>query len=166
MGYNGEVGWSLVEEFFETKMRDRVCEDLILVTGGHAVVIDGASDATGVDFGGRSGGRFAAETIRLAFQGMDPHATARQAVDDLSKQLAQAVGDLPALVRWPASVRWPAATVVCLSFSGHARRERNTPETSTRPRPCSHWRALGWRQTPLRGSELRGRPRLSTAALR
>jgi len=110
-GYTGGVRWSVVEEFVETKVDGRVCEDLVVVTDSYALVIDGASDATGMDFGGRSGGQIAAETIQLAFNGMDPHATAREVVVELSTQLAQAVGDLS------PSVRWPAATVVCLSFS-------------------------------------------------
>jgi len=110
-GYNDGVRWSVVEEFVETKIDGRVCEDLVVVTDSYALVIDGASDATGMDFGGRSGGQLAAETIQLAFKGMDPHATAREVVDELSAQLAKAVGDLS------PSVRWPAATVVCLSLS-------------------------------------------------
>ncbi len=110
-GYTGGVRWSVVEKFVETKIEGRVCEDLIVTTADYAAVIDGASDATHMDFAGRSGGRLAAETMQSAVESLDPHATARQFADELSDRVAQAVGTLP------ASVRWPAATVICLSFS-------------------------------------------------
>ncbi|MEE9416181.1 MAG: hypothetical protein V3V01_12925 [Acidimicrobiales bacterium] len=55
------VVWSVVEQFVEGKSDDIICEDLIVVTTDFAAVIDGASDETGMKFGGWSGGRFAAE---------------------------------------------------------------------------------------------------------
>ena len=112
---DGSTSWSIVEQFVEAKTAGRVCEDMVIVTSDFAAVIDGASDATGMVFDGRSGGRLAAETVVGAITDLEPDSTARQFADLASERLLQAVtvaiGDIS------DSVRWPAATVVCLSFS-------------------------------------------------
>ena len=57
------MGIRVREQFVAGKSADRVCEDLIVVTDDFAAVIDGASDATGADFAGKTGGRLAAEIV-------------------------------------------------------------------------------------------------------
>ncbi len=113
-----EPTWSVVENFVEGKSADAMCEDLIVVTADFAVVVDGASDSTGLRIDGQTGGRFAAEILRRSIECLPAAATAREFADrltgDLADRVHEAAGDLG------PSQRWPSASVVCMSF---ARRE-------------------------------------------
>lgn len=100
---------SVVEQFVESKADDRVCEDMIIITDNFAAVIDGASDATGASFAGKSGGRLAAEIIAASIQRLSVDVDARSFADTLSTALCTAVGDLA------PDVRWPVAVVTCVS---------------------------------------------------
>jgi hypothetical protein len=111
--------WSVIEEFVEGKMPGRTCEDMIVTTSDFAAVIDGATDETGgAQFDGRSGGRFAAETLASAITDLSPESTAREFADHLSSTLATAAAAADTGGR--QSTRWPSASLVCLSV---ARRE-------------------------------------------
>lgn len=99
----------VVEQFVEAKSDDRVCEDMIVVSDHFAAVIDGASDATGARFAGKSGGRLAAETITDSILRLSAAADGRTFADTLSTDLAMAVGELP------SDIRWPVAVVSCVS---------------------------------------------------
>ncbi|MDH3707435.1 MAG: protein phosphatase 2C domain-containing protein [Acidimicrobiia bacterium] len=107
------MAWQIIESFVEGKSPAKECEDLIVVTDDFAAVIDGATDATGAAFDGRTGGRFAAEVIGTAIEALPRDVGARVFADRLTRALLDAVqataGDLP------DDVRWPAACVVCLS---------------------------------------------------
>lgn len=105
----GVMGIRVVEQFVESKRSDRVCEDMIVVTEDFAAVIDGASDATGADFGGMTGGRFAALVVEETIRTMRADVDARDFTDLLAAALAAAVGELD-----PDS-RWPVAVVACAS---------------------------------------------------
>jgi len=107
--------WSVVEEFVEGKNPGRTCEDFIVTTSNFAAVIDGASDETGALFEGKAGGLFAAETLALAIEGLDPASTARGFADELTISLERAVST--ADNQAGASTRWPSASLVCLSFA-------------------------------------------------
>ncbi len=102
------MGFQILEQFVEAKTDGRVCEDMIVVTDDFAAVIDGASDATGAQFSGKSGGRFAAEVVAGAISALQPSADARTFADALAEAAAAAVtaaaGDLGADVRWPVAV--------------------------------------------------------------
>lgn len=108
------MGWTVIERFVEGKIAGRMCEDMIVVTPNFGVVIDGASDATGAVFAGRSGGRFAAETIVAAIHELDAGCTAREFADQLTRSLAERLADEVGEIA--ADTRWPGATAVCLSF--------------------------------------------------
>lgn len=103
------VSISVAERFVEGKFDDRVCEDMIVVTDDFAAVIDGASDATGARFDGRSGGFLAAEAIAVAISALPADVDARGFADILSSAVAEAVGEIS------AGVRWPVAVVACAS---------------------------------------------------
>jgi hypothetical protein len=63
----------VIEEFVEGKAgSDDLCEDLVVVTGSFAAVIDGATSKTAREFDGLSGGRFAAQCLGEAFTEADP----------------------------------------------------------------------------------------------
>lgn len=103
------MGLEVIERFVESKSTDRICEDVIIVTDNFAAVIDGASDATGADFDGATGGRFAAVVVDKAICALRPDVGARAFADVLSAALASAVGQLD------PGTRWPAAVVTCVS---------------------------------------------------
>ncbi len=109
------MSWSVVEEFVEGKSSGRPCEDLIVTTPDFAAVIDGATDETGAQFDGQTGGRFAAETLASAITDLSPRLTARKFADHLSDTLARAAAAAETPDR--ASTRWPSASLVCLSFA-------------------------------------------------
>lgn len=100
---------SVIEQFVEGKSDDRTCEDMIIITDDFAAVVDGASDATGARFEGKTGGRLAAEVIAASILRRKADIDARSFADTLSAALAKAVGHLP------AKTRWPAAVVACVS---------------------------------------------------
>lgn len=103
------MGIRVIEQFVEPKRGDRVCEDMIVVTDEFAAVIDGASDATGAQFGGMTGGRFAAEAVAATIVTLPASADSRTFADSLAAALAAAVGELD------ADTRWPVAVVTCAS---------------------------------------------------
>ena len=106
--------FEVVEQFVETKLDGRVCEDMIVVVAGrYAAVIDGASDETGARFAGLSGGRFAAEVIAATIKDAQPFADVRAFADSLASALSAAVAD--EIGELGDDVRWPVAAVVCAS---------------------------------------------------
>lgn len=80
-------------------------------------MIDGATDETGAVYEGKSGGRFAAETLASTIEDLSPGSTAREFADQLSSSLALAASE--ADHQDGASERWPSASLVCLSFARH-----------------------------------------------
>ena len=106
----------VIEQFVRGKAGDaQLCEDAIVVTAGHAAVIDGATDISGRTYDGRAGGWWAMAACRDALQwlpdGIDPHA----AIAAMTAELDARIGD-PGL---PASER-PSAAITVYS---RARRE-------------------------------------------
>lgn len=77
---------------------------MIVVTDDFAAVIDGASDATGAQFGGMTGGRFAAVVVEATIQTLPADVDARTFADALATALASAVGQLDRDTRWPVAV--------------------------------------------------------------
>ena len=69
------MGIVVVESFVEGKDQRRVCEDVIVTSDDFAAVIDGASDETGVQYAGKTGGRFAADAIAMAIEHLSPVST-------------------------------------------------------------------------------------------
>lgn len=85
----------IIEQFVEGKESDpEACEDLIVVTDGFVAVIDGATDKSGVDFGGESGGRLAAGAVRDALLKLDGGAVIEDLVDASSGLLADRVASV------------------------------------------------------------------------
>lgn len=107
------MSWSVVESFVESKHPDRLSEDLIVVSDHFAAVVDGASDATGAMFAGRTGGLLAAEAVAATVEALEPAATARQFAAEATAAVQAAVAAATGII--DASTRWPAACVVCLS---------------------------------------------------
>lgn len=99
--------------FVEGKQPGRDCEDVIVVSDNFVAVIDGATDETGASFAGRSGGKFAADVIADALNGMPASATSRAFADRMSDALATAVQ--AAVGPMSPDARWPVASVVCLA---------------------------------------------------
>lgn len=85
------MGIQVLERFVEGKTDDGTCEDMIVVTDHFAAVIDGASDATGARFAGKTGGRFAAEVVAATIASLPATADARAFADVLADALTQAV---------------------------------------------------------------------------
>ena len=104
---------TVLEQFVEAKTAGRVCEDIIVVTGDFSAVIDGASDATGARFDGRSGGRLAAEVVANAVSVLPADAGARSFADSLSDALAAAVTAMVGTLG--PDTRWPVAVLTCVS---------------------------------------------------
>jgi hypothetical protein len=81
------------------------CEDGIVVTDDHAVVIDGATDNSAQRFDGLTGGRFAMRAVSEAVGKLPADADAPAAVRQLSAHLADTLPDTPlATARPTASV--------------------------------------------------------------
>ncbi len=104
--------WTVDEIFVESKQPGRECEDAIVVTDDLVAVIDGATDSTSAVFGGRSGGKFAADVIVQALQHMASPLSPRTFADRMTDALATAV-EAAAGTLSPATRR-PAGSVVCL----------------------------------------------------
>ncbi|MGI9603962.1 MAG: hypothetical protein ACR2QE_18920 [Acidimicrobiales bacterium] len=107
------MGIRVVEQFVEAKSDGRMSEDLVVVTDDFAAVIDGASDATGAMFAGKTGGRFGAEIVATAIAELSAADDARQFVDAISSALAAAVA--ATVGELGDDTRWPAAVVACAS---------------------------------------------------
>jgi hypothetical protein len=79
----------IIEQFVLGKSGDpHRCEDAIVVTAGHAAVIDGATDVSGRSFHGRSGGWWAMDACRDVIGRLDDGADAHTAVAALTAELA------------------------------------------------------------------------------
>jgi hypothetical protein len=79
----------VVERLVRGKSGDsRLCEDAIVVTGGHAAVIDGATDVSGRSHHGRSGGWWAMDACRDVLGRLADGADVHTAVDALTAELA------------------------------------------------------------------------------
>lgn len=105
----------VIEQFVEGKDPDpALCEDLILVTGDFAVVVDGATDKAGVDFDGRSGGLVAAEALRDAFLELDREAELADLVGEASASLAERIAEAGAGID-PLIDDGPSASFVAFS---------------------------------------------------
>jgi hypothetical protein len=107
------VAWSVDDVFVEGKQCDRDCEDVIVVSDHFVAVIDGATDASGAVFAGKSGGKFAADVIAEALRGMPASVGPRVLADRLTGALATAVE--AAVGSLSPDTRWPVASVVCLA---------------------------------------------------
>lgn len=68
------------------------CEDGIVVTGAFAAVIDGATDKTGLRYGGMTGGRYAMLACAEGVRSLDPDADCPAAVRSLTRSLARRLG--------------------------------------------------------------------------
>lgn len=101
------------EQFVEAKSADRVCEDMIVTTDDFLAVIDGASDVTGAQFDGKTGGRFAAEVVASVITELPPTIDARTFADTLAERLRAEVHDTVGTLS--KDVRWPNACVACAS---------------------------------------------------
>jgi hypothetical protein len=89
----------IVEQFVAGKVAG-YCEDAVVVTGGHAAVIDGATDVTG-----RRGGLLAMTACRDALHKLPATVEAARAVAALTRELAGRLDPtLPAAERPSASV--------------------------------------------------------------
>ncbi|MCP4087719.1 MAG: hypothetical protein GY745_22130, partial [Actinomycetia bacterium] len=108
------MGWSIVESFVESKVDGRESEDVVVASAHFAAVIDGATDETGALFAGKSGGRFAAETLASAIEDLDEHTDATEFTDRLTAALSAGAGAAGPL---SPDTRWPSASLICLSFS-------------------------------------------------
>jgi hypothetical protein len=83
------------------------CEDAGVVTGGHAAIVDGATDITGRRYGvpGVTGGRWAMAACVAAVEALPEDADAAAATALLTSTLAQRIDpDLPPALRPSASV--------------------------------------------------------------
>jgi hypothetical protein len=109
----GPMAVEVVESCVVGKDPGRDCEDVLVETDAFVAVIDGATDETGAIFGGRSGGRFAADVIAATIRTLPSSATAREFADQMTSKLREAIrreaGELD------GSTRWPVASVACLS---------------------------------------------------
>ncbi|MCY1137174.1 hypothetical protein OWR29_04125 [Actinoplanes sp. Pm04-4] len=96
----------IVEQFVAGKTGDpEVCEDAIVVTAGHAAVIDGATDLSGRRYEGRAGGWWAMAACRDAIRQLPSGIDAYTAVEALTSELAARLPpELPAIERPCASV--------------------------------------------------------------
>lgn len=96
----------VVERFVVGKHNDpALCEDAVVVTAGHAAVVDGATDVSGRAYDGVSGGRWAMAACVDAIRELPPECDAGTAVDALTRELARRVDPaLPAAERPSASV--------------------------------------------------------------
>ena len=76
----------VVERFVLGKWADPArCEDAIVVTGGHAAVVDGATDITGRRYDGVSGGRWAMAACVAAIRALPAGIGADAAVEALTR---------------------------------------------------------------------------------
>ena len=80
---------NVIEQFIASKDgREEDCEDGVVVTRDFAAVIDGATDKTGDQFDGATGGRAAMLACAGAVQALDPAAGSADAVASLSLAVA------------------------------------------------------------------------------
>ena len=102
---------------FAKSQRDEENEDVIVLTPAFAAIIDGATDKSGLRYGGLTGGRLAAQALASAFENLDPGADINTAVDFLTTRLEAAVRRAGGN---PAAWTCPTASFVCYAA---ARRE-------------------------------------------
>jgi len=107
--------WQEIERSVVGKCGGRDCEDLVVLTGDFAAVIDGATDETGARFDGRSGGRFAADVLGTAIEAMPGTVDARRFTDRLTAALADAVRQAGGPLA--GDHRRPMASIVCAARS-------------------------------------------------
>lgn len=82
----------IIERFIQGKHPDPDrCEDAFVATPDFAAVIDGATDKTGVSYGGKTGGRVAAECVADTLRYLDPDADLRTLVNRASSLLRKRV---------------------------------------------------------------------------
>ncbi len=82
----------LIEAFLEGKDGESLlCEDAIFVGDSFAAVFDGATDKTDVLYDGVPGGRFAADALVRAMEGMEPEISSNECVATLTIALADAI---------------------------------------------------------------------------
>lgn len=82
----------IIEQFMQGKNPDPSrCEDALVVTEHFAAVIDGATDKTGIDYGGKTGGRVASECVADALRKLDPDADLRTLVEAATSLLRDRV---------------------------------------------------------------------------
>lgn len=103
----------VIESFCQGKRADQdLCEDAVFVSEHFVAVIDGVSDKNGLDYGGMTGGRWAALTVADELARLPPDATLVEAEKRLTFALASGQDALHA--SWTDAP--PAgATFVCYS---------------------------------------------------
>ncbi len=106
------MDWHVVEQFVEGKS-DAGCEDSIVVGEHCFAIIDGATDETGAQFGGVSGGRFAADVLSAEIKKLPSSIGPRAFADRLTVALRDAVASEHGPL--DDETRWPVASVIGFS---------------------------------------------------
>lgn len=77
------------ERFLMGKCQDQgLCEDMIVESADFCAVIDGVTSKSDVRYDGKTGGRYAAEVIAKAIEGLDPEETALSALSKLDAAIS------------------------------------------------------------------------------
>ncbi|MET9779033.1 GNAT family N-acetyltransferase [Streptomyces sp. NPDC006367] len=86
---DGSGSWQVVEHVTVPKGAAGVQEDELLITDDLVAVIDGATDKSGRDYGGLTGGARAAQCVRDTLARMAPGTTPCEAVEQITAALAE-----------------------------------------------------------------------------
>jgi hypothetical protein len=107
----------VLESFCRGKRTDQaLCEDLVFADENFVAVIDGVSDKSGLDYGGLTGGRWAALTIAAELSLLSAPSTLADAEARLTARLASGQRELhPNWSEMPPA----GATLVCYSRIRH-----------------------------------------------
>jgi len=82
----------IVEKFVSGKKNDpNLCEDAIIVSDHFIAVIDGATDKTGKQYNGVTGGKFATQTIANKIEKISPKICAFEAFELLTNAFTQSI---------------------------------------------------------------------------
>ncbi|MGW1158859.1 GNAT family N-acetyltransferase [Streptomyces sp. NPDC002519] len=85
----GSGAWQVVEHVTVAKAAAGANEDELLLTDALVAVIDGATDKSGRDYGGLTGGARAAQCVRDTLATMAPDTSPEQAVEQITAALAE-----------------------------------------------------------------------------
>lgn len=83
--------YTILEKFLAPKNNSVTCEDLIVITPDFICVLDGVTSKTKLEYNGTTGGKFAADTIANTVDSINPEATAREAISQISGDLHTAI---------------------------------------------------------------------------
>lgn len=113
----------IIEQFLCGKTGDEnLNEDRIAVTEHFVALMDGATSRGGQPLAGKTLGRFASETVAAAIAALDPHSTARDAVDTLSRILRDKTEDAARAENRDFAADWSAPATAVIVYS-RARQE-------------------------------------------